>query len=67
MGFEGHIMPPQSGMILNVLVTAMELELGPDHVDIQPMHRYRSGLRDRITMLLEKGLAATPQRVKTFP
>ncbi len=60
MGFDGHIMSPQSALILKVLISAMELKLGPDHVDIQPMHRYRRGLRDRITMLLEKGPDATP-------
>ena len=60
MGFDGPIMSPHSALILKVLISAMELRLGPDHVDIQPMHRYRCGLRDRITMLLEKGLDATP-------
>ena len=60
LGFTGPIMSPQSAVILSVLMAAMERDLGPDHVDIQPMHRYRCGLRDRITMLLEKGLDATP-------
>ncbi len=30
----------------------MELELEADLMDIQPMHQYCRGLRDRITMLL---------------
>ena len=60
MGFDGHIMSPHSALILKVLISAMELRLGPDHVDIQPMHRYRGGLRGRITKLLEEGLDATP-------
>ena len=60
MGFDANLMSPLSALILNVLITAMEMELGPDHVDIQPMHQYRRGLRDRITKLLEDAWDAMP-------
>lgn len=60
MGFNAPLMSPHSAATLNVLITAMEVELGTDHVDIQPMHQYRRGLRDRITKLLEDAWNAAP-------
>lgn len=51
MGLSCHTMPLESALTLHTILHACEWELGSDHADMQPIHRLRSGLRERAQMI----------------
>lgn len=55
LGLSSHDMPLESTLTLHSILEAAEQELGSDHVDMQPVHRVRRGLRERVK-LLAKGI-----------
>lgn len=64
LGFGGCTLPVRSALILNALITVLELALGSDHVDIQPIHRFRHGKRDQLIMHILKPLVASLRPMK---
>ena len=55
LGLSSHDMPLESTLTLHSILEAAEQELGSDHIDMQPVHRVRRGLRER-AKLLAKGI-----------
>lgn len=55
MGWSNHRMPLFSTLLLHALVTAVEQEIGTDHVDMQPVRWFRRGLRERAARIATGG------------
>ncbi len=64
LGFGGCTLPLRSALILNALLISLELALGSDHVDIQPIHRYRHAKRDQLIMQVLEPLVASLRPMK---
>lgn len=55
LGRTGHRMPLTSTLFLHAIVTAVEQEIGADHIEFVPVRWFRRGMADRSKEILQYG------------